>query len=351
MAQPRRAEAPPQRAVYGNGTLQVAEQKEDVKSAEPLIEFSTEAQADPNEGIVFSETPVQCSCPHCERKVITFIDHETSFVTWLLGFVVWISLGWMAFWVVPFLWPAFKDVVHHCPRCLNVVARKSRIRFPSFKTEVMTIKIGGCAIVLARKYVIIATMCVIVIMSTYFLRSTVHLNAVREIPVGPTSSLSWEDFLWECGPRSTLQRRGATARAFDSKYLRRTFTWQGQVRQIREGFDLVILRTKPMVMVSMYPPRYPNRELVDIALLFNEALNVEVAELNPDDWVEFQATMAAHGHRGDPEVMTLQHIKVITKPSFHKDLAGPGRHTPGLNEIDKNRKDEEVVVGNSTVVA
>ena len=27
----------------------------------------------------------------------------------LLAIVVWFSLGWMAFWVLPLLWPAFKD--------------------------------------------------------------------------------------------------------------------------------------------------------------------------------------------------------------------------------------------------
>ena len=60
---------------------------------------------------------------------VTFIDYEASWVTWfrprtahfialssggttarlrLLAIVVWFSLGWMAFWVLPLLWPAFK---------------------------------------------------------------------------------------------------------------------------------------------------------------------------------------------------------------------------------------------------
>ena len=60
--------------------------------------------------IQWSLRPERCSCPHCERPVVTFIDYEASWVTWLLAIVVWFSLGWMAFWVLPLLWPAFKDL-------------------------------------------------------------------------------------------------------------------------------------------------------------------------------------------------------------------------------------------------
>merc|ERR1719473_1312904 len=61
----------------------------------------------------------------------------------------------------------------------------------------------------------------------------------------------------------------------------------------------------------MDPARYPRRDIPDIALLFGEERNEEVAELNPGDWVEFEASMVAHGHRGDPEVMVLWHIKTV----------------------------------------
>lgn len=286
------------------------------KQAGPLIEFSTISKDDPNEGIVFGETPEHCSCPHCERSVVTFIDHEASWVTWLLAFVVWFSLGWMALWVLPLLWPAFKDVVHHCPRCLNVITRKSRISLPTFRTEVMSFKIGGCAVVLARKYVAILIGLIGVIVLVYFLRSTVQLNTIAEVERGPDSSLSWEDFLHECGPRSALRHRTSTARAFEEKFRRKTFKWQGEVRVIREGFDVLFVRTKSVVMVKMSPPRFPRRDMPDIALIFGEERNPEVGTLEPGDWVEFEATMIAHGFRGDPEVMSLWHIGTIPRPKL-----------------------------------
>mmetsp|Transcript_14796 Transcript_14796/g.30080 ORF Transcript_14796/g.30080 Transcript_14796/m.30080 type:complete len:230 (+) Transcript_14796:196-885(+) len=229
--------------------------------------------------------------------------------------MVWISLGgMMAFVVLPLLWPAFKDVVHHCPRCLNVIARKSRISLPTFRTEVMTFKIGGCAVVLARKYVVILVGLLLTILGVYALRSTVHLNQVAEVQKGAPSMLSWDDFLYDCGPRTSLRHRTSTVRAFEERYRRRTFKWQGEVRMIREGFDVLFVRTKSVLMVKMYPQRYSRRDLPDVALLFGEDRNMEVAVLNPGDWVEFEATMTAHGYRGDPEVMTLWKIDQVAKP-------------------------------------
>mmetsp|Transcript_78969 Transcript_78969/g.231816 ORF Transcript_78969/g.231816 Transcript_78969/m.231816 type:complete len:439 (-) Transcript_78969:117-1433(-) len=309
------------------GQLVPASEPPPAKCTNSLIEFSTITSEDPNEGLVFGETPEHCTCPHCERSVITFIDHEASWVTWLLGIMVWISLGWMmAFVVLPLLWPAFKDVVHHCPRCLNVIARKSRISLPTFRTEVMTFKIGGCAVVLARKYVAILVGLLLTILTVYFLRSTVHLNQVADVQKGPPSMLSWDDFLFDCGPRTSLRHRTSTVRAFEEKYRRRTFTWQGEVRMIREGFDVILVRTKSVLMVKMHPQRYPRRDLPDVALLFGEDRNMEVAVLNPGDWVEFEATMTAHGYRGDPEVMSLWKIKEVTRPSPLSSSPGAASH-------------------------
>jgi len=287
-----------------------------VGGANSLIEFTTEKQEDPNEEVVFGDQPVHCSCPHCERSVITFIDYEASWVTYVLGVVVWFSLGWMAFWVLPLLWPAFKDVVHHCPRCLNVIARKSRIALPSFKSEVMTLKVGSCAVVLARKYVVILCGLVGVIITVAILRSTVHISpgqmSRETMPKGPPSMLTWEDFLHECGPRTSLGHRTSAMNHFENHFRKRTFKWQGEVLLIREGFDVFFLHAKSVVMVRMNPPRNPRRDIPDIALLFSDDKNAEVSPLNKGDIVEFEATMTAHGHRGDPEVMALWHIKQVS---------------------------------------
>eukprot|EP00439_Symbiodinium_sp_Y106_P053346 s440_g7.t1 len=117
-------------------------------------------------------------------------------------------------------------------------------------------------------------------------------------------------------------------------YRRRTFTWQGEVRVIREGFEVFFVRTKSVLMVRMYPSRFPRRDLPDVALLFSESLNKEIAELTPGDWVEFEATMTLHGYRGDPELMTLWHIKRVEPPTPLSSSAGRGGPMSGRAELN-----------------
>merc|ERR1712216_884234 len=57
---------------------------------------------------------------------------------------------------------------------------------------------------------------------------------------------------------------------------------------------------------------------------FGEDLNKEVAVLSPGDWVEFEATMLQHGHRGDPEIMMLWHVSIAPKPSPLSSSASGG---------------------------
>lgn len=313
-----------------------------------LVEFSTETQQDVNDGISFGDAPVHCNCPHCERAVVTFTDYESSWVTYLLAFVVWFSLGWMAFWVLPLLWPAFKDVVHHCPRCLNVIARKSRISLPTFRTEVMSLKVGSCAIVLARKYVIILGGLLAIILTGYILRSTLHFkmqNTGDSLPKGDMSLLTWDDFLRECGPRTAFGHRTSSVRNFEEHFRRKTFRWQGEVLLIREGFDVFFLHAKSVIMVRMHPQRYLHQQdLPDVALLFSDDKNSEVAPLNKGDWIEFEATMTAHGHRGDPEVMMLWDVKKATKPDIPSSSAGShgsGRHGGHAFAQEESRESAE----------
>ncbi|CAK8999614.1 unnamed protein product [Durusdinium trenchii] len=127
------------------------------------------------------------------------------------------------------------------------------------------------------------------------------------------------------------------------RYRRRTFTWQGEVRVIREGFEVFVIRTKSVLMVRMYPSRFPRRDLPDVALLFSDSLNKEIAELSPGDWVEFEATMTLHGYRGDPELMTLWHIQKVERPvplsssagHSHKSLEDPSHPNRQQKEAPK----------------
>merc|ERR1719464_1628169 len=122
--------------------------------------------------LIFDQVPVRVICPHCGLSIITFIEHEASWVTYVVSGVLFLVLNWAALCIVPVVYPLFKDVVHHCPRCLNVLATRSRVSLPSFKSDVMSFRFGSCVVVLARKYVFALSALVICIGGIHWLRSS-----------------------------------------------------------------------------------------------------------------------------------------------------------------------------------
>merc|ERR1719231_1791467 len=132
---------------------------------------ATENDEEESDEIVFDQTPVKVVCPHCGLTVITFIEHEASWVTYVAAIVLLMTLGWAALCVVPIVFPLFKDVVHHCPRCLNVLATRSRVAVQGMKSEVMSIRVGSCVVVLARKWVILLVSLMLLIGGIHMFRN------------------------------------------------------------------------------------------------------------------------------------------------------------------------------------
>ncbi|CEM18568.1 unnamed protein product [Vitrella brassicaformis CCMP3155] len=267
------------------------------------------APEDPNQSVEFGDQPVKCWCPYCTQHVVTHVELQNSWVTFLMSFVIVIVVGWPAFCVIPFLWPIFQDSVHFCPRCINTIARKQRIQFPSFKKEVMTFRCGGCAVVLARRYV--ATLGIILGLIFVFalLRWTGFFLMREEIERGPPTERTWHDFISHCGYRSYLGNPIHATTAFNDLFKGRTVTWEGSVAKIREG-----LWTKNILYVEMNPPQFPALHHVpDLGLMFSSDLNRQVSDLTLGDLIAFEATLMAFGRRGQPHVGSLWNITVLAK--------------------------------------
>lgn len=130
---------------------------------------------------------------------------------------------------------------------------------------------------------------------------------------GAPSLLTWEDFLHDCGPKTSLGRQAMQERTFQERYKQKTFSWQGQLHSITEGADLYFMKTNSLMILDMDPPRYPSRS-ADVVLLFSEARWQEVAKLVRGDWVRFEATFMNHGQRGQPEIFLLWHIEKVPRP-------------------------------------
>jgi hypothetical protein len=261
--------------------------------------------------IIFDQTPVKVVCPHCGLSVITFIEHESSWVTYTAAVAMLMTLGWAALCVVPITFPLFKDVVHHCPRCLNVLATRSRVAVAGFKSEVMSIRVGSCVVVLARKWVMLLVGLSILIGGIHMLRSrsTVVANPVDTPARGVPTGLSWQDFNKDCGFKSYLGNPIHVTVAFNDKYKAKTFRWQGKLHHVEEGFTLLWWSQRGAVFARMDPPQFTNRrEMPDLVLLYDdtdEKLAKEVSKLKKGEEIGFEASMVEVGRRGIPHTMVL----------------------------------------------
>lgn len=259
--------------------------------------------------LIFDQTPVKVCCPHCGVNIITFIEHESSWVTFVVCLVLFMVLNWAALCIVPVVYPLFKDVVHHCPRCLRVLATRSRVVLPSPKDEVMSFRFGSCAIVLARKYVVALLAMMLLIATVHNVRSSnAPATGIDAVERTELSNLGWDNFVNDCGFKSYLGNPIHVTVAFDEKFKNKTFHWQGTAHRVEEGFTFLGFNQRGAVFVDMDPQQFPTkRDLSDLVLLYKEGdvLTPQVGKLKKGDKFEFTATMLEVGRRGQPHVMVL----------------------------------------------
>ncbi|VDI02711.1 Hypothetical predicted protein [Mytilus galloprovincialis] len=72
--------------------------------------------------------PIDVTCPSCSSKITTEVTYEPGLSSWMaclvcsyLGLVLGCCL-------IPFLHKRFKDCVHTCPNCKQIVKRCSRLK-------------------------------------------------------------------------------------------------------------------------------------------------------------------------------------------------------------------------------
>lgn len=273
-----------------------------------------EDEEEDGDDIVFDQTPVKVVCPHCGLTVITFIEHESSWVTYVAAIVLLMTLGWAALCVVPIVFPLFKDVVHHCPRCLNVLATRSRVAISGFKSEVMSLRFGSCVIVLARKWVVLLAGLTLLIGTVHAFRSrSTILSNPSDVPVrSDPVALTWGDFNKDCGFKSYLGNPIHVTMSFSEKYKSKTFRWQGKIHHVEEGFSFLWWHQRGAVFAHMDPPQFTSRRGVpDLVLLYDDAsekLAKQAAKLKREEIFGFEAAMVEVGRRGAPHTMMLWDI-------------------------------------------
>lgn len=286
--------------------------------------ISRDQIADPNAAVQWESVPTDCHCPHCDEAVTTFIEYKASFLTYVVAFFAWVLFGWFSIFLLPIIFPAFKEDVHHCPKCLNVLHKQSRLRLPEFKADVMTLKMGNCAMVLSMKYVLMFVIIVFVILAFQLLRG---MNFFEITDPGKVSTSTWKQFLEDCTPprgfrNPSLGGISRLSQNFDAKYRLRNVVWDAEVMSIREGLKFLAWKTENMMVARGIPPQYPS-VIPDMILMFPESMDEKVSDLIPPAYIRFNATIAGLGRRGTAHLLKVWDFDIIDKPEEAAPPAEP----------------------------
>eukprot|EP01071_Lankesteria_metandrocarpae_P002150 Lankesteria_metandrocarpae@DN2112_c0_g1_i1.p1 len=258
--------------------------------------------------IQFESEPVKCTCPHCDDTIVSNVENQAGWLAFLVGFFVFLVLGWLALCVLPLVLPAVRDTIHYCPKCLNQIASSRRIKCPKISKEVFTVRCGSCAIVLSRQCTYFFTFLIVLIISANSFRWYLQNVGLPDIPRGDPSQVAWPEFLNDCGLKPSLGNPLHVSKAFYDKYYRRDITWVGRVNRIQEG-----IFTKNFIFLTMNPSQFVpslGRSSPDVGLMFSKDFNARIADLEVEDEIAFEATLIELGRRGRPHLGILREFKV-----------------------------------------
>lgn len=281
------------------------------------------------DAVVFDQTPVRVACSHCGLRVITFIEHESSMLTYVVSLGLLLMLGWAAFCIIPVVFPLLKDVVHHCPRCLNVLASRSRVAVSSFKEEVISFRLGSCVVVLARRYVFLLMFLAAIIGGVQIMRNgagahpgtSVQAALALEHP-GNASALTWQNFSADCGFKTYVGNPVHVTVAFTDSYKMQSFYWEGRLLRKEDSWRFLWFdQQHGLLYVHMEPPQFPQSpKRPDLLLIFSDyggddkAAGEALASLNVGAMFRFHATMVEVGRGGAPHTMALHRILPAQEP-------------------------------------
>ncbi|OLQ15190.1 hypothetical protein AK812_SmicGene644 [Symbiodinium microadriaticum] len=127
----------------------------------------------------------------------------------------------------------------------------------------------------------------------------------------------WEDFIKDCGFKTYLGNPIHVSVAFNEKFKNKTVHWQGAVRHMEEGFNLLGYAQPSAVFVDMEPAQFSRkRDASDLVLFFKEdkEISATMRHLKRGDKIDFTATMVEVGKRGAPHAMALWDVSLPSRP-------------------------------------
>ncbi|XP_053993390.1 uncharacterized protein LOC128884208 isoform X2 [Hylaeus volcanicus] len=278
-------------------------------------------------------------CNFCDRVVLSSVELQSTIFSFFLAFLVFLFFGWLSIFIVPFLWSLLQTAVHFCPVCETVLLKLKRVSVLNFREQIITLRIGTCALVLTKRYLLgilsLVSFVFFLLTLRWYINATDFPVVIKNQPINAT----WTDFLEDCGyvvfqdsifscscccfilycitpimfvlrVKSYLGNPLRAEKLFLEKYEGKTIIWEGRMHHVEEG-----IFSKHFLYLDMDPPFYPRNNYRDIALIFGKHLSKEISNVEAGDKIQFESTLLELGRRGRPHLGILWNATVIARNS------------------------------------
>lgn len=279
-----------------------------VLEIEDIPSSSDKAEEQPEEENLPATAARRMFCPYCDRTVLTTVELQATGCSFMVALSIFFCCGWLSLCLLPFIWSLLQTAVHRCPLCQEKLSSRSRVTCFQFREQIVTLRIGTCAIVLSRRYIIgilsMLSLLLLTLSVRWYLAAVGFPDALR----GEVANATWTEFLEDCGVKSYLGNPLKAEALFEEKYADHTVRWQGRMHHVQEGFF-----SKHFIYIDMDPPYYPRNDYRDLVLIFGKTLLPGIATVDVGDEILFEATLLELGRRGRPHLGVIWGLNVTTK--------------------------------------
>ncbi|KEG01532.1 conserved Plasmodium protein, unknown function [Plasmodium vinckei vinckei] len=291
----------------------------------------------------FTKKPLNCE--HCNKHVHPLIKSYTPIFVYILVILLFLFISFFTICLLPILYLTFKEKKYVCPICdRTLVTSESSIKITR-ENKIITLQLQKLAIIVSEKYLALFLLLIFLIFFFYILRISTNMN-FDSLAKGPNISVTWVDYLDDCGNKSQFRNSFNSAYNFKKKYYGNTIKWEGNVVQIREGFF-----SSNVLYVKMNPSEYKNNK-PDVMALFNDSLIKQVQHLQQNDLISFECTLIQISRNKDPHTCLLWNVVLLKKYQNknvdiinfvkHMSIFDIINHETNLNPFFIRSKDDEL---------
>ncbi|CAD2088061.1 conserved Plasmodium protein, unknown function [Plasmodium vinckei lentum] len=252
----------------------------------------------------FAKKPLNCE--HCNKHVHPLIKSYTPIFVYILVILLFLFISFFTICLLPILYLTFKEKKYVCPICNRTLATSESSIKITRENKIITLQLQKFAIIVSEKYLALFLLLIFLIFFFYILRISTNMN-FDSLAKGPNISVTWVDYLDDCGNKSQFRNSFNSAYNFKKKYYGNTIKWEGNVVQIREGFF-----SSNVLYIKMNPSEYKNNR-PDVMALFNDSLINQVQHLQQNDLISFECTLIQISRNKDPHTCLLWNVALLKK--------------------------------------